>query len=91
MCAHIFTDFERTRARCVCQDQTLGWARGFTCVYLCMCVCMGVTNGWGPLVELEGLFWVKRMTEKKIRPRKEMERDRRAATSSKCNYTAQNR
>lgn len=58
------------------------------CLHECVCAC--VTNGWGPLVELEGLLWVKRMTEKEIRQRKEMERDRRATTSSKCNYMAQN-
>lgn len=43
---------------CVRTDTGVKWR-------FCVCVWVCVTNGLGPLVETEGLLWVKRMTEKK--------------------------
>lgn len=50
-----------------------------------MCtVCMWVISG--PQNEPMGLLRVKRVTEKKIGQKKQIEGDRRDTTSSKCNY-----
>lgn len=59
MCAHIFA--------CIMSAKTGHRARPkvfYACGFVHVCPHECVTNGWGPLVEPEGVLWVKRATEK---------------------------